>query len=302
MSKRSIQDCDDCVAPAEAFSLISNETRLAILEALWKVPERPAAFSTLRKEVGMRDSAQFNYHLQKLDGHFITKGEEGYDLRYAGKKVIRSILAGSLNEHPDIEPFPVEGSCATCGESLRAAYVDELLEIRCTECGQLHGRYPFPPGGLNDRDEAEIMEAFNQRVRHLHCLAADGVCPECNGRMETHMCRDEEGYLGTDVRVEHRCAQCDHHLNSTVGLSLLDNSAVVSFHADHGVDLCAKPYWDLAWCVTDAATTVLSEDPWEFRVDIDLDEEVLRVRIDDELAVTEVTRGVGSTPSERRTA
>ena len=251
----------------------------------------------------MRDSAQFNYHLQKLDGHFIAKTDEGYDLRYAGKKVIRSILAGSLNERPEIEPFAVEGHCAICGEGLRATYDDELLDVRCVECGQLHGRYPFPPGGLHGRTEPEIMDAFNQRVRHLHCLAADGVCPECNGRMETEMVRDAEGYLGTDVRVVHRCAQCDHRLNSTVGLSLLDNSAVVAFYADHGIDLCSKPYWDLEWCVTDAGTTVVSEEPWELRVDIELGGDTLSVRIDGDLDVTEVGREgeVELTTSERRT-
>ena len=69
----SVLECTECLDPADAFALIGNETRLAILEALWAADERPVSFSELRRAVGMRDSAQFNYHLQKLTGHFVTR-------------------------------------------------------------------------------------------------------------------------------------------------------------------------------------------------------------------------------------
>ena len=294
----SIQDCEECVAPAEAFSVIANETRLSILEALWAAPERPVGFSELRREVGMRDSAQFNYHLKQLTDHFVVQCDEGYDFRQAGKKVVRAVLAGSFNEHPEIEPFAVEGTCAACEGTLRARYEDEMLAIDCADCGKNHGKYPFPPGGLNDRTREEILDAFNQRVRHLHCLAADGVCPECNGRMTTTITPDAEDYLGLEVRVDHQCEQCRHQLYSAVGLSLLDQSDVVTFYRDHGVDLCTRAYWDLAWCVSDEQTTVLSEDPWEILVEIPLDDEVLRVTLDGDLDVLELEREGASASSE----
>jgi DNA-binding transcriptional ArsR family regulator len=63
MDEPSIQACEDCIAPAEAFSVVANETRLSILEALWRAPHSPVSFSELRQRVGMADSAQFNYHL-----------------------------------------------------------------------------------------------------------------------------------------------------------------------------------------------------------------------------------------------
>ena len=34
MSDSQLQTCEECVPPAEAFSVIGNETRLSILEAL----------------------------------------------------------------------------------------------------------------------------------------------------------------------------------------------------------------------------------------------------------------------------
>ncbi|MFC4451004.1 ArsR/SmtB family transcription factor [Halorussus aquaticus] len=294
----TIRDCEDCVAPAEAFSVIANETRLSILEALWKASDRPVNFSELRREVGMRDSAQFNYHLKQLTDHFVVQTDDGYDFRQAGKKVVRAILAGSFNEHPEMGPFDVEGTCATCDGGLQAYYSDEMLVIECKECEKNHGCYPFPPGGLNDRTREEIMDAFNQRVRHLHCLAADGVCPECNGRMSTTITRDDEDFLGLEVRVDHECEQCHHQLYSAVGLSLLDQSDVVTFHREHGVDLCTTPYWDLAWCVSDEQTTILSEDPWQILVEIPLDDEVLSVTLDGDLTVLELERSCRSASSD----
>jgi len=294
----TLGDCDDCVAPAEAFSVIANETRLSIIEALWQAPDRPVSFSELRREVGMRDSAQFNYHLKQLTDHFVVQTEEGYDFRQAGKKVVRAILAGSFNEHPEMGPFEVEGTCAECGSNLQASYDDEMLAIECTDCGKNHGQYPFPPGGLNDRTREEIMDAFNQRVRHLHCLAADGVCPECNGKMTTTVTHDTEDYLGLEARVDHECQQCRHQLYSAAGLLLLDQSDVVTFHREHGVDLCTTPYWDLAWCVSDRHTTTLSEDPWKLLVEIPLDDEVLSVTLDGDLNVLELERTCRSASAE----
>lgn len=114
--------CEDCLAPAEAFAVVANETRLRILEALWNASERPVTFSELRRAVDMRDSAQFNYHLGKLTGQFVKKTDEGYDFHYAGKKVVRAVLEGSFNQDPVLEPFEIDGVCIECGGRLEASY------------------------------------------------------------------------------------------------------------------------------------------------------------------------------------
>ncbi|WP_265109007.1 winged helix-turn-helix domain-containing protein [Halosolutus halophilus] len=280
-------ECTDCLDPADAFALVGNETRLSILEALWAADAERVSFSDLRREVGMRDSAQFNYHLQKLTGHFVTQTDDGYAFKHAGEKVVRSVIAGSFTEDPSIEPFPVEGSCYACDGPLEASYVDEQFTIRCQECGRRHGEYAFPPGGLNDRTREEIADAFDQRVRHLHCLAADGVCPECNGRMETRVVEDGSCCLGVGLRVDHECAQCEHTLCSAVGLRLLDQSDVVSFHRERGVSLDERPYWTLPWCVSDEYTRVSDRDPLRLEVRIPLAGDELRVTMDEDLTVLE---------------
>jgi hypothetical protein len=55
-----------------------------------------------------------------------------------------------------------------------------------------------------------------------------------------------------------------------VGLSLLDQSDVVTAHRAHGIDLGTRPYWTLDWCVADEYTEVLSEEPWRIRVTLPL--------------------------------
>ncbi|WP_049999045.1 winged helix-turn-helix domain-containing protein [Halococcus sediminicola] len=290
MSKPDIQECVECVAPADAFALIGNETRLSILEALWRADEEPVRFSALNEMVGMRDSAQFNYHLGKLTDQYVRKAEAGYELRTAGAKVVRAVLAGSFTEHPRLEPFTTDDGCTRCGEALVASYDEEMLALDCPDCGRAHGEYSFPPGGLNDRTNEEVLDAFDQRVRHLHCLAKDGVCPECSGRMQTTISQEGECCLGVGLRADHVCEQCNHSLCSAVGLSLLDRSPVVAFHRDHGIDLGVTPYWKLDWCVSDDHTTVQSTDPWELELAIDLDDERFHATLDGDLSLVETRR------------
>jgi DNA-directed RNA polymerase subunit RPC12/RpoP/DNA-binding HxlR family transcriptional regulator len=300
----SLQNCEECLEPADAFSVVGNETRLAILEALWRI-ETPARFSDVREEVGTTDSAQFNYHLGKLTDQFVRKAEEvsesedsaargteshgGYELRTAGERVVQAILAGSFTEHPDRE-IDIDDPCIHCGATLSAHYEDEMLAIECPDCGHGHGEYPFPPGGLHDRTDEEVLEAFDQRVRHLHCLANDGVCPECNGRMVTTIERGGECCLGAALRAEHGCRQCHHELCSAIGLGLLDHSAVAGFYDDHGVAISETPYWQFEWCVDDTRAEVLQEDPAHVEIEIPHDGETLRVVVDEDLAVVETER------------
>ncbi|WP_459193394.1 DUF7351 domain-containing protein [Halosimplex sp. J119] len=275
------------VDPAEAFGVVANETRLDILEALWRADERPVSFSELHDAVEMRDSAQFNYHLQQLTDQFVAKGEDGYDLRHAGAQVVRAIRAGTFTRQPDVDTFGVEGACTRCGGGLEAGYADEQFRIDCVDCGKSHGEYEFPPGGLVDRTDAEIATAFDERVRHLHCLAADGVCPSCAGRIHTEIVRGGDCCLDVSLRVEHVCERCRNELCSPVGLVLLDESIVSAFYEDHGIDLSDRPYWTLPWCVDDEYTSVESVDPWRVTVDIVLAEDHLTVTLDGDLDVVD---------------
>lgn len=78
------------ISPEKAFSLLGNETRVAIIRELGAT-EDPRSFSDLHAAVGVRDSGGFNYHLQKLVGTFIRRADGGYELSEAGVRICESI-------------------------------------------------------------------------------------------------------------------------------------------------------------------------------------------------------------------
>jgi hypothetical protein len=280
------------LAPADAFALLGNDTRIEILQALLEAgaDDGPVSFSTLYDHVDVDDSAHFNYHLKQLTDHFVRRTDEGYEFRYPGWKVVRSVFAGTFTDRTSLDPFDAPGACYDCDGPLQAWYADDLLTIACADCEEPHVRYTFPPGGLDDRTPEEFLLAFHHHVRHHYCLAADGVCPECMGRMETTLTRDDDCFGGLDFRVEHACGRCQNSLVSAVGLNLLDTAAVLTFHAERGVDLTTEPFWTFDWCVSDERTTVVSEDPLELRLDIPCDGDELQVVVDETLSVLDVTR------------
>jgi hypothetical protein len=278
-------ESEHCLSPAEAFALVGDETRVTILEALWNVADPPVPFSTLYDLSETDSTARFNYHLNQLTGHFVRKTAQGYELRTAGENVVRAVVEGSFNAHPDIQPFDTGDACTQCGEHLMARYEDEQLAIDCPACGQTHGVYGFPPGGLLGRDDDEILTAFDRRVRHRHSLASDGVCPDCSGRMQTELSRHDGCSLDTGLRAAYTCEQCQQQFCSPIGLAVLDRPAVVSFHRDHDIDIARRPYWRLDWCVTDERLHTDSTDPWRLTVAISVDKETLSLTLDGSLRV-----------------
>ena len=63
------------LSPDEAFWLLGDQMRVAILRAVWVSSEEPNTFSEIRERIGSPDSGKFNYHLNKLVGHFLSKAE-----------------------------------------------------------------------------------------------------------------------------------------------------------------------------------------------------------------------------------
>jgi hypothetical protein len=287
-----VSESPDGLPAADAFALLGNDTRIEILHALLEAgaDESPVAFSTLYDRVDIDDSAHFNYHLKQLTDHFVRRTDDGYEFRYPGWKVVRSVLAGTFTDRASLDPFDAPGTCYDCNGDLQAWYGDDRLTIACEDCGTTHVCYTFPPGGLDDRTREEFLLAFHHHVRHHYCLAADGVCPECMGRMETTLHRNDDRFPGVDFRVEHACDRCQNRIQSAVGLNLLDTAEVLTFHAERGVDLTTEPFWTSDWCVSDEHTTVVSEDPLELRLDIPCDGDTLSVVVDETLSVLDVSR------------
>ncbi|NUE03836.1 helix-turn-helix transcriptional regulator [Halorubraceae archaeon YAN] len=279
--------------PAEVFGILGNDTRVAILRALLELgaDEKPVRFTDLFNNVEMEDSANFSYHLRQLTGHFIKHGSAGYSFRYPGRKVVSAIFTGTLTERTQLGFFPASGYCYACDGNLHGWYVDDTLTIGCTECSTVQVSYPFPSGGLDDRSTDDLLQAFHHYVRHHYCLAADGVCPECTGAVESSLIhRPESDAL--DVAVEHLCQRCNYRLESAVGVTLLDHAGVLVFFANNGVDLNTAPFWHFDWCVSDRYTELVSADPVQVKLTLPCNGESIQVLVDADVSVVTV-----STPS-----
>ncbi len=279
---------ESCMSPSDVFATLGNDTRVEILRALLELgaDDEPVSFTDLFEQVDIEDSANFSYHLRKLAGHFVKQGDDGYEFRYPGRKVVSSIFTGTLTERAQVGFFPAEGTCYACDGDLHGWYVDDTLSIGCTDCGTVQVSYPFPSGALDDREPEDFLQAFHHYVRHHYCLAADGVCPECTGSVDTTLVRDpEEDDL--DVAVTHRCGRCGYRLRSTVGVTLLDDADVLVFHSKRGVDLNTAPFWQFDWCVSDARTEIVSEEPLRVQLTLPCDGDALRVLVDESVTVVE---------------
>lgn len=302
----------------DAFSVLGNETRLSILLALWEAYEPFAeqnamSFSALRDAVGIRQGAQFNYHLDKLVGRFVTKNSEGYTLRRSGHELVRTVIAGAGIHDASSEPEVIDVDCGFCGAPTAVSYRDEWLFLVCTECdGAFGGRadkpegmlsgMEFDPAGLTDRSPAERWRAGWLAGRSQVSLAIEGVCDACSGPMNASLraCRDHdsEGVCERcgrrqDVMVEFRCPICKNHHEAAPRTAVLYHPAVVAFYHQRGVNF----QWDDGKIESQQRRTQMlanheqqmsSWDPMRVIVTVRYEGESLRLTLEENLDVVEV--------------
>lgn len=305
----------------QAFKLLSNETRLAILIALWEAYEPleediAVPFSALRDRVGMRDSGQFNYHLEKLTGHFIQSSEEGYELREAGFKLVRAVIAGTGIEETTLSPTGIDMSCGRCGETpIEISYQEEAVYLKCRACegfvstdafpSGLIGYYYFDPAGLARRDPAEILVGSLIKERNQLRMLQAGICPDCSGTIDSslRLCEDHAPgpksvcpNCGTrdSARVRYICTVCKHWNEHPVESALMGHPAMIAFYYDHDIDLRHavndfegfQRLWNLFW---ERDHTIVSLEPVRIRVTIPCEGDELRLLLDEELSVIKVS-------------
>lgn len=208
------------------FELFGNETRRKIIQALWEQFEfqeyvtesrEGVPFGELRKRAGVRDSGNFNYHLQKLEEVLVTKKNDGYVLTPLGYNLMRSIARLTTFEYEVRDEQPIEDSCPYCDGTLTAEYRREILRIRCQDCDGLAagGRFtsieiPATAGEGLERSalvDRATLSMFSKLQKSHH-----GVCWDCLNTMETTvvLCPNHEN--GPDGA----CRHCDHRYESLI--------------------------------------------------------------------------------------
>ncbi|MCO8242733.1 MULTISPECIES: helix-turn-helix domain-containing protein [unclassified Haladaptatus] len=272
------------VSPEQAFSLLGNDTRIGIIQALWKADE-PLSFSDLHDRVEIRDSGQFNYHLNKLVGLFVRQVDGKYELTFAGSQVIGAILSGTYTQRAETERFELDANCPDCGTELTATYEEERVTIRCETCDEDRSTFGLPPGAFEGRDESELQRTFERWLLNVFSLMADGVCLRCSGKTIGSLITESEYfYSDQEVGIEFVCERCGDRASGNLGTYLLRHPAVVAFHYDHGIDLTKATVWELEWLSGDNERLV-SEDPLVAECIVTLDGDELTLTVDEELAV-----------------
>ncbi|WP_436934782.1 DUF7351 domain-containing protein [Halovenus marina] len=313
----------------EAFKLLSDENRLAILLALWEVYDPRAennavSFSQLLDRVGVRDSGNFSYHLDKLVGHYVAETDDGYRLRNSGLKIVRAVIAGSGLETRRLPPTEIPRSCYHCGAPVALSYEDERLYQICTECegnlgpesseqapeGTLIVYDDFDPAGLSHRTPEEVFVAGTIAYLQGVKLLIRGICPECSGPIQESLeiCDAHDAPAGelcpncgtsmrggwNEARVSYVCSVCKHSASYPAWVALFDHPAVVAFYHEHGFDMtyglddpevCGRLFERLK-----KEQTLVSTDPVRIRVTVTCDGAELYLTLDGNLTVVDVVR------------
>lgn len=311
----------DALGPAvEAFELLSNETRLAILVALWDAydpfeDENAVAFADLRRTVGTADSGRFNYHLTKLTGHFVESTDDGYELREPGRKFVRAVIAGAGIEEPALGRTEIDMACMLCGSDVEVFYEDGWIYNACTDCEGLWddgeaprghlSKFRLDPAGFANRSADEVYAAAWVRAFQRIYSMIEGVCPTCSGPVERSLDRcDDHGEGGvceacgrrTALTTRFRCPVCKDWARGTVGVVAKYHPAAVAFYHDRGLSL-QYGFNDVASINErlergDTTAEVLSEDPLEVRVTLELDGDELAIELAEDLSVLDVREPV----------
>lgn len=304
----------------ETFALLGNETRLAILLALWDAydphaPDNAVSFSELFDRVEYDDPGNFSYHLDQLSGQFIARRDdgEGYELQTPALRFIHAVIAGAGVQDATLEPTVIERPCPFCEAPTVLGYREGLVVHRCTECagvmadgnppGYLNA-VPFDPAGVADRTPEELRAASRVAAWGQTQLMFGGLCPACSGRVEGRLeccpAHDADGLcarcgmrFAAVARFE--CRTCKNHNVSSPKALALFHPVVVGFYDAHGVPTrvraddveSVRRAFDL---MNDHEVTVVSTEPPEATVLVSLDGDERVLTFDASARVTDVRR------------
>lgn len=304
----------------EAFALLSNETRLAVLLALWEeydphADDNVVSFSRIFDRVDYDDPGNLRYHLAKLQGQFVHQrpGGEGYELRETGMKLVRAVIAGAGVGETTVEATEIDQSCLICDAPTTISYRDGHLYWTCTECEGVApertetdgfmSATPFAPAGLADRTPEEIRVAALAVGRREIQSMFDGFCPECSGAVEGRLvcCQNHEpaggcAHCGRKFAVwaHFRCQVCKRANALSPKTLALFHPAVVAFYHDHGVSVrIHADHLDRARRLFehmhDHEMELVATTPPEVAVTVSMDDETIRLTFDETVSVVDVS-------------
>lgn len=309
----------DRLPPDEAFAVLGDETRFGILRTLGDL-DPPVSFSTLYERSDVDDSGGFNYHLDRMVGHFVERVDDGYRLATAGRRVVEAVLSGAVTERPDLPLTGVDEPCPYCGASTLVRWDRGGVELFCPACDGRYGRrcceggppeeaatagylgrYPMPPAGVQDRDpEAALGAAWTWGNLEILSLSS-GVCPRCSGTVEwtatvcgTHdaadgPCRECGGrYV---VGAAAACTNCILETGGEPLVALAANTDLLALLAANGYNPVDPEHIHPVEAVHgEYEETVHATDPLRATYTFSTDGESVSLTVDETLTVVETGR------------
>jgi DNA-binding transcriptional ArsR family regulator len=285
----------ETVDPDEAFAALADDTRIDILRALWDADEHRATFSELREAVGMRDSGQFNYHLDKLVGRFVRRTDDGYELTLAGMSVNGAIEAGAFTMDGRLDPVDLEEPCPVCGGDRTFSYEDEEAHVSCADCS-FGLAAPVPPGVFVDCTPGEAPAVASRYFRTMLRQVADGFCWHCEGPVTLSVrpfAATGDGDLPADVSdvpvARFECERCGHVVTSDLGSVFVDHPAVAGFYLDRDAGGRDTPFGTFDTLDPDRSE-LRERDPLRASVTFPADDDALTLVVDSDGEVVAVER------------
>jgi len=309
------------LSPDEAFAVLGDETRMAILQALAGA-DGPLPFSELRDRVGVSDSGRFNYHLDRLEGHFVGTSGDRYRLRQPGRRVIAAVRSGAVTDTPVVEPTPIDASCPLCGAPSEVAFHQGRVEHYCPDCAGYYGRvtlpaasplssggateygylgsFELPPAGTQGRTPGELFQAATTWGLLSLVAVASGVCPHCSAPLDrsTRVCEDhdtaDDHCSACDnrhaIQLEFRCSNCLYGGEAAFAVALLADVEVLAFLAGRGINPVAPSDPTVySTALMDYEEELCSVDPFEAQFTLTADGDALTVVVDEAFTVVEAT-------------
>jgi hypothetical protein len=310
------------VSPDDAFGVLGNEIRIQILQVLGEA-EESMSFTELRDRVGLPQGGQFNYHLEKIVGHFVKKTDEGYVLRQPGRRVVQAVLSGAVTDDPELDYTEIDKACWWCGAPMVVRFRQERLELYCTGCEGLYegqstrrptplavdhstghpdlgflGTLFMPPAGVQDRTPEEIFRIALAREITDYLAIAGGFCSRCSGPIdksvtvcEHHdvsdgLCNECENRLAVHLHV--RCQNCNFQRQGVFGHTLYFQREVLAFFMNNGASLLSTDSHFFREAPYEEE--IISTDPFEAKFIFTVGDETLTVTADDTFSVVDTVR------------
>jgi hypothetical protein len=278
-------------SPEEVFSALGNQVRIEILRSFLEADrsgDGVLSFTEIYDTLQIKSTSQLSYHLDRLDGPFLQKTDDGYALTLAGDRIVRAILSGTYSEKPHFDPIRIEGVCAECGPTtLRAEHRNVDLVVCCPTCESPVVTYDLLPAEIVDRTSIEVLKSCDRRVHQAYATALRGTCSLCGGKTDIEI-TEATADRPVDVDCLIQCRRCHYPVHAPLSVSLCYHPEVITFYWERGLNILEVPFWRIHEYLDEWAIEVTGTEPLRAHVAAGFAGDELSLSIDEGLDVSQL--------------